>query len=318
MIRVSDKRLAEWFRQVSDALSAGMNATNAVALARPLPRRGGEAMSDAFKRGLNWTGAFEAVDLALTASERAILAAAETSGSLPASLLDLAENREDSAATKRRIVMAMLYPLFLIHFAALAFAARHLVDGAYAEFAVAAAMVLAPIWALAFFLLILQRYLPSGLKALGRFLPLFSGYIRTQSYGVLARTLAACFRAGMPVERAWEAAILAAENGRVRRLGELVLQAVRSGEPASRGMERAGSLAPHSLLQLYRTGEETGSLEQNVSSAADSFLKSAKSKLLAASLAYPGLVLAGVFAYVIFQILQFYMGYFEQIQNLGS
>ncbi len=318
MIRVSHSVLAQWLDQVADGLEAGLQAAEAVALARKLPGGASEALQEAFRHGSSWTASLGESGLELSVAELAVLQASEVSGSLPRSMRRLAAARVERHRLQRRVMMATLYPTFLIHFSALVFSVTYLVNGRMAAFFVSAGMVIVPFWLLAVFGFCLGRYAPRLLRHISRVFPLFSGYRKNWDMGVFCDTLATCLRAGMPVDAAWEASVSAADDPRIDRMGNAALRSIRSGGVASAGIAEAGGSLPGSLLQIYRTGETTGSLEQNLEAAAERYFKDARSRLTLASIAYPKILLVAVLGYAAYKIVVFYQGYFERITEMGS
>lgn len=316
MIRVSDVQLADWFDQIAGGLDAGMTSVNAVALAKDLPQGVSAILSDSFGRGNNWATSLEEVNLSLSVAELAILGASEQSATMPQAMRRLAVTRRDQAKAKKKMFMAIAYPAFILHFGAVVFSISYLLDGRMAAFFVSTGMVLVPIWLIAILMVVVARVSPRSLKAVSRFMPLFSGYRKNWDLGILCNVLANCMRAGMQVNRAWEAAVVAADNPRVYKLGDSVIGAIEAGRPASEGIVEAGKCVPKSFYQLYRTGEETGSLEQNLEAAGDSYVADAKSKLTLASAAYPKLLMLGIFGYAGYKVVMFYKDYFAKLSEI--
>lgn len=317
MSRISDSHLAAWFEQLADALDAGMNPVNAVALASALPGGASERITASLERGEDWISAFDGLSPSFTDAELAVLQAAERTGSLPSVLRRLAEARRDRAQTKRRLLVASLYPVFLLHFAAVVFSVTYLANGQLPAFFVSAGMIVVPFWLLVLFIYAMARLFPSAFKRLLRFVPLLRAYRRSRGMAQLCSTLAMSFRAGMSADDAWQAGIAAADNPQIDRMGEAALRAIANGQPASSGIAGNAEKLPGSFLQLYRGGETTGTLEQNLEAAAEAYGKEAKSRLFWAMIVYPKILLVAIFGYVAYKILTFFIDYYNQILEMS-
>lgn len=318
MVRVSDLRLAGWLNQMADGFDAGMSPANALALSKGVPRDVSDGLRDVFEEGGNWALAMDALALPFGRAEEAVIRAAEQSGSLPRAFRRLAKAREERAKVARRMKMAMLYPLFLIHFAAIVFSVTYLVEGRYDAFAIAAGMVLVPVWSIAIFGALLFRYSPSKVRSASRFLPLFSSYRKNWDMGVLCDVLGTALHAGMRVDAAWRAAVEATDSPRLDRLGFAVEEAIERGDPASVGIETSGVKLPESFLQLYRSGETSGSLERNLEAAAERYQTDGKNSLFLASMLYPKIVLVAIFGYAAYKIVMFFKDYYEGLMNISA
>lgn len=318
MAKLSDKQMAEWLEQVADGLDAGMTASNAVSLAKTLPNGWSENLEAEFRAGVSWGAAFEAIGVPFTFPELSILKASELSGRLPGSMRRLAEARRELAKVKRRMLMSLAYPVAILHFAAVVFSITYLVDGNTKSFLISVGMVLVPVWLVAGFVFAIVRVWPSSVKAVARRVPIFSGYRKDWDTGTLCEVLASCFAAGMDVDRSWEIAVCAADHPRIYRLGDQVLAAVKGGRKASEGMAELGKSLPSGLLQLYRSGEEAGTLEQNLEAAAKRYFTDAKNKLFLASILYPKVLLLGIFGYVAYRIVMFMSNYYQQLMDINA
>ncbi|MBD5779954.1 type II secretion system F family protein [Pelagicoccus sp. NFK12] len=317
MAAVSDKRLAEWLEQVADGLDAGMQASNAVALAESLPSAASENLEAAFRNGDGWGDSLEYSQLPFSFAELSIMRASELSGRLPSAMRRIAASRREMGKVKRRMLLALAYPVFILHFAAVAFAIPYLVNGDAAAFLVASGMVVVPIWLIALFMFAGAKLFPGAAKAVSRSLPVFSRYRRNWDAGTLCEVLASGFAAGMDVTRSWEIAANGADSPRLYRLANSVVESVSAGGKASEAIAAAGKLAPKGFLQLYKSGEETGNLEENLEAAAKRYFTDAKNQLFLASMLYPKLLLVGIFGYVGYRIVSWVSDYFEELSKIN-
>ncbi|MDQ8184156.1 type II secretion system F family protein [Pelagicoccus sp. SDUM812002] len=318
MATLSDKNLADWLEQVADGLDAGLQASNAVGLAKRLPADKSDSLEAAFQNGEAWGDSLEFASLSLSYAELSILKASDLSGRLPVAMRRIATARRERAKVKRRMMLALAYPLFLLHFAALVFSITYLVDGDVSAFFVSAGMVIVPVWLLILFLVAGARLFPGSATSVMRYMPFFSGYRWSWEVGTMCEVLAAGFAAGMNVRQTWEIAAKAADSPKLYRLTDAMLEAISNGNKVSQAIANCGKRAPKGLAQLYRSGEETGTLAENLDAAAKRYFADAKSRLVLASVAYPTIVLLGIFGYVGYKIVSWFGNYYDELSKING
>lgn len=317
-LRVADTLFAEWLDQVADGLLAGMNAANSVAMARALPKGYTERLIEAFQIGKSWTLAGEELGLFRDRAELSMVSAAEGSGALPGTLRRLAKARRARAEARIRMLKAMIYPVLLLHFAALAFAAPYLMEGPPHGFAVAAGRVLLPFWALVALAWAGTRVWPEAPRMVSGWAPFFASYRKSRDAAVFCESLSTGVRSGLRLGEAWMAALAAADSPRIDRMGTAALAAIESGRPASEGIELARGGLGGRFLQLYRSGEASGTLDVNLEAAAERYQSEAMGRLRVATLVYPGLVMVAVYGYAAYKIVSFYQGYFQGLLEMSG
>lgn len=318
MAKLTDKSLAEWLEQVAEGLDAGMEASNAVALAKALPRGLTSALENDFRDGKSWGETLTENEFPFSKAEQSMLEASEISGRLPDTMRRIAESRRELAKLKRRMLIALAYPVFLVHFAALVFSVTYLINGDTKDFLVSIGMVLVPFWLIAGFIFAVARFFPGSVRAVARRIPVFSGYRANWEAGTLCDVLACCFAAGLDAEKSWQIAVQAADSPKMYSLGDHVFAAVSVGSKVSEGLAEGSKLAPTGFIQVYRSGEETGSLVPNLEAAAKRYITDAKSKLVLASFLYPKILLIGVFGYVGYKIVLFVSDYYQQLIDINA
>lgn len=317
MAKVTDSRLADWLDQVAEGLDAGLEPNSAVSLAKPLPRPLADSLTQQLELGATWQTSFEKARLPFSFSEMAILDAAEKSGSLPASLRKVANDRRELKKIKRRIRLSLAYPFLLLHFAAFVFSLMYLVDGDVRGALVSLGKLLLPVWFLCSLIWMAVSYWPRGVKIVLSKIPLLSAYRSSWDAGVLCDVLAGCLTAGIPVDRSWEIALVAADSPKLHRVGDAVLLKIKAGGKASEGLRQESERLPAGFMQVYASGEETGALDQNLAAAGSRYFSEAKSKLLLATLLYPKLLLLAVFGYAGYKIISFFSDYYQQLQDIN-
>ncbi|MBC2605124.1 type II secretion system F family protein [Pelagicoccus albus] len=318
MSKLSDARLADWLDQVGQGLESGLDASASVSFANDLPKGGSSKLQNLLESGEGWVDSLEKAGVPLRFSEFAILEASAQAGRLPSAMKKIADGRRELRKVKIRIRLALAYPIFLVHFAALVFSLSYLLDGDTRGFVFSVGVVVVPVWFLFSLGWTVATYWPQKLKALGRKLPLFSSYRVNWDAGTLCDVLSSCLAAGMEISKAWEIALVAADSPKLHRMGDAVLRSIASGQKASLGIKETSQCAPKGFPQLYIGGEETGQLEQNLKKAAERYFSAAKGKLLLASIFYPKILLLGIFGYVAYKIILFFSDYFQQLMDINA
>lgn len=311
----SDSKVSSWFMALSESLSAGFDARESIELARGLPNRTRDALQERISAGSSWSDSLKETCRFLESGERSILAAAEQSGTLPEAFKALGESRKESAQFKTRIKLAAIYPLGLLHLAAFVFPTDYLWEGEMKAYWVSVAMILVPLWCLATALGLAFRIAPGFKKRVQLCLPLIRGFTVNLDLGRFCQVFAACLRSGMPIDGCWEAALDAAHSRRLLTLGEAALRAIRGGMPASEAIANFKGF-PQELQQLYRIGERTGQLDENMERGAEIYLSRARAHLSIATLAYPAALFVVIALFVAIKVILFYKGYFDGIQEM--
>ncbi len=316
-MRISDRKAAAWLSQMADSLASGITPAEAVGLVGGLPDAMSNALVNHFESGRSWSEAVDSILSFLTETERSILIASEASGTLSAGLERLAEKRQARIALKNKLFFALLYPTFIVHFAILIVPIQRIVDGEYEAYAMTLATIYLPLWGLGILALGAARVSPNVLRSIMRLVPMVRKYSMNRDMADLSESLAVCGMAGIGPEHSWALAIDAIGSRRFNRLGESVLTQIGQGNPASSAFSKHNWL-PSVFAQQYKVGEKTGQLVTNLQKSASSFSKDAKRSLMVATLFYSGVALALAFALAAFQILSFYSGYFDQINEIAS
>lgn len=315
MPSLSDKSVSSWFFELSESLTAGFSPSESVGLADGIPKKFGASLSQRFESGSSWTAAFDEVCPFLQSGERSIITAAEISGNLPAVFKELGEVRKEAASFQTRIKLASLYPIGILHFAALLFPLEYVVNGEIEAYLVSVGMILVPLWVLLGVLNIAFKVSPRFMKLVQSVLPIVRSYSINRDLTRFCRTFAACVRSGVSVETCWQWALDAADSSRLEKEGQLAIRAVKAGRPASEGFAEKGGF-PKELKQQYRIGERTGSLDVNIERVAEMYSGIAKKRLFLATLVYPQILFLVIAVFVAIKVISFYKGYFDGVLDI--
>ncbi|MDE0767760.1 MAG: type II secretion system F family protein [Opitutaceae bacterium] len=311
----SDKNVSSWFYELSESLASGFEASEAVGLSDGIPKKMKNSLVAHFERGSSWSDALAAECGFLESGERSILYAAERSGSLPEAFKELGGFRKESATFKSRIRLASIYPFVLLHFGAFVFPTDYLWKGEIEAYLVAVGMILIPLWSLGALLMIGFRVSPKFKKGFQRCIPIIRGFSINRDLARFCRTFSVCIRSGMSIDSCWQLSLDAANNGQMDRDGAAVIRAIKAGGPASEGMPEKGAF-PRELRQLYKVGERTGALDENIARGAELYSSQARKKLTVATFVYPQMLFAVIALFVAVKVILFYKGYFDGILKI--
>ena len=121
--------------------------------------------------------------------------------------------------------------------------------------------------------------------------------------------------AGVNVMDSLEASGRASRSGRIRRAVRRAVPEVRGGSPAGPLLAESGAF-PEEVGHSICTGEETGSLDAELQRLAGEYQQEGLTRLDTLAEWLPRMVMLGIFAYVGYGIVRFYMGYFKQVQDI--
>lgn len=206
--------------------------------------------------------------------DRMLIETADTAGSLPAACSMLSSWHEFLHKINRRIQMGMVYPCFILVFAAFITAAPAFFLGSMnmVQYLVHAARVLmvmfAPVIAVVLFVYFRERVplLRVPLDFMVLRIPVLGRAIYHLSICRYAKAFAMLYSAGVPMTEVTERATRATGNVIVAGLFAGATETVRNGSTAWEGFCKR--LTPE-YLYLWQVGEETGELDKTVSKIAE-------------------------------------------------
>lgn len=324
-VPLGHKKLARWYLILAQHLEAGVPLANALRFSSGagVPAREIEAVAALIEQGGSINDALRAFERWMPVADRRFFSAAAEAGRLPRVLRNLSARHAQSSSVKLRLLLASLYPLGVLHIGLLLFPVLRMInwekgffwDGsAYAR---ALALTFLPLWGVLLTLGFLARRQSPVLGQLGRMLPLFRGYIKAQALADFSFGLGNFLDAGLPISRAWLAA------GEVARSPELLSASQQMDTRIEHGEAPGSALSgyrcfPADFVALYRAGESTGQLEQNLFQLASLNQEQADHHLKLATLVYPGLLFLFVAGMVAYLVISFYSGYFKMLGDLAG
>ncbi len=313
--------LSLFYRQLAQQLAAGLTLAQSLRAPSPAPARDCRQLADLAEAGQPVDRIIAQAGSWLPAADRPLIVAAASAGRLPLVLVHLADHHAELAATRRRVLFASAYPLFVFHFGALVFPLVRMIDfekglcGGVPTYLGGLAAILVPAWGLAIIGYILVRQGNVVALALLDLLPAIGGYRRQRSLSEFAFTLGILLEAGAPIGEAWWQAGATSPAPRLRRAARKIAASIEQGFAPGPLLHGTGAF-PLEFIQRYQTGETTGTLEQSLLALAADHQERAKGRLAAAAALYPGLLFAAVAAMIGYLVIGFVLKYVNTLNSL--
>jgi type IV pilus assembly protein PilC len=321
---------AELYHQLGQLTSAGLGIVRALEQVKRNPparsfREPIQDLLDSLAKGSTFTEAmqhaawFPAFDIAL-------LEAGERSGRLDTCLRLLADYYNDRARIAKQVISQLIYPVGLVHFAALVFII--ILPFAASQFNASllllfgkAVLVLSPLYIFTF-LLIYATQSKHGekwraqIESLVHPIPILGTARRFLALARLAAALEALISAGVNVIEAWDLAATASGSPALRRAVENWKPQVIAGRTPAEVLNECPKF-PEMFANLYATGEISGKLDDSLRRLYSYYNEEGTRKLHAFAQWMPRLIyflVAGIIAY---KVITFYTGYFQQVNDMS-
>jgi type IV pilus assembly protein PilC len=321
-------RRANFYFQLASLLSAGVPVIQALEMTRGKSRDTYAwnigVIINALQQGATFGHSINATGDWLPLFDRALLEAGEKSGRLDASFKTLGDYYTERATMLREIISGMAYPLFILHLAVLIFPTGYLTrlfwNNGVQEFVLQKMAVLLPCYAIVAFLI----YAFQGSRGehwramLERFtngLPLIGGARRDLAMARLSGAMEALLSAGVNIIQAWDLAANATASARIKSAVATAIPKMEAGVPPSETLHHS-NVFPELFRSLYATGEMSGQLDTTLRRLRNHYDEQATLKLRNIANWTPKLAFLCVALGVGYSIIKFYMGYFEQINQL--
>lgn len=322
MRRLNNKELSEWYLLLSQQLDAGITLAEAIQLSGMLSSANRIDIVNALENGMNAEEVFERYASWMPKTDRALIAAANSSGKLPETLANLAVRRQSMHENISKATGATVYPIFVTHLAAIVTPIFNLLDFEsgkgevvfqFDQYIPGVLQALGIAWALIIIAaMLLRQNNPQVLKLF----PILRKYSSLQAVSDLAGLLSSFIKAGATIDLAWAEAGKASRDSRIARFTKHIAQAARSGTPPSMLLNPKDKTLPAEFTSLYISGEQTGALDKNLDLLSRLFQEKANIKLSAASKAYPMAIFLAVAVYVGWGIANFYMQYLDLLMSI--
>jgi type IV pilus assembly protein PilC len=257
----------------------------------------------------------------LASFDTALIEAGERSGRLDACFKLLALYYNERAKMFKQVISDLMYPLFIVHLAAVIFPFITLVrTGNWVRFLLTIAAILIPLYVLvcAMVLAAQGRHGEQWRGMIERILrpvPLLGTARRQLALARLAASLEALINAGVPIIGAWDLAATASGSPAIRRVVETWKMPLEQGSTPSELLSKSREF-PDIFSNLYHTGEVSGQLDQTLGRLHTLYQEEGLRKMHIVAQWTPRLIYFGILLIVAWRIISFYMGYFSQLNDI--
>ncbi|ATC62938.1 type II secretory pathway protein [Nibricoccus aquaticus] len=322
---LSHKKLSAWYHLLAQNLDAGLpfSAALRASIGNGAPASALLRMAEITELGGSIDDALRSTGSWLPASDRLFISAGAETGRLPRVLRNLSTRHAQFSAVKTRLLLACAYPLAVLHLGLLLFPLLRMIDWEKgflwnaSAYVTTLACTLLPLWLAITTLLVLSRRQSPLLFQLARLLPAFRGYATSQALADLAFALGNFLEAGLRIDHAWQAAGTITPSPALRTAARAIDAVIARGEQPGPHLPQHPCF-PADFTALYRTGELTGQLEQNLLRLAEQNQERADTSLKVASLLYPALLFIAVVILVGYHAVSFYSGYIKMLESLAT
>lgn len=317
---------ADFYHQLAQLTAAGLTVSSALQhLYRNPPAAGFRAPIQSALAGLD-SGLTVSESLAqypdwLPEFDVALLHAGERSGRLDATFKLLADFYTERASIARRILGSLAYPALLLHAAVFILPISELfLSGNLFAYGLKTLGMLLPIYMLALLVVCLSQGTKGELwratveRIAGR-IPLVGVGRRQLALARLSAALEALITAGETIIEAWTLAAAASGSPAVRREVRSWKASLAAGRTPAE-MLSGSRCFPETFCNLYSSGEISGTLDETLRRLHRYYQEEGMRHLRLAARIGPGLAYALVAAYIAWKVIQFWTGYFQQINDV--
>jgi len=250
----------------------------------------------------------------------ALVEAGERSGRLDACFRLLADYYNDRATLARQVIADLIYPVALFHMAVFIFPfAQFFLTGNLLAYLAKTFGVLIPIYifiGLAIYATQSKHGEPwrARIESLVRRIPMLGTARHYLALSRLAAALEALTNAGVNVVAAWDLAAAASGSPALRRAIAAWKPRLVAGQTPSEAV-RACPLFPEMFANLYASGEVSGKLDDSLRHLHRVYNEDGARKLHAFAQWTPRLVYLLVALMIACKVVQFWLGYFNEINN---
>lgn len=320
---ITARHYALFYDALGRQLKAGLPAERALAnvLAGPLPDGLRAAVQDAHTRVGKGAGVAEALGrhpLVIPRHEARFLQAAEAAGKLPAACEKLATGHKAAHDRALRLIAKLVYPLMIGLAAIWIMPAKALVDGEPGGYLAA---TLPPTLLVAATLVFVAwlGFAPAATAmraqayAVAMTLPGVGQALRQLAIARLGTLMALCFDAGLPADQVLRLAAEATPDPRLRKACLAAAQATAKGQDVALALETQHGAFPPMLIQVVRTGEEAGKLDESLAKAAEFWHEDADRAVAMLIGLAAGAIMGLTFVYVGWLVVSQWLGLLRQL-----
>lgn len=319
-------RRADFYHQLAQLTAAGLGVTVALQqLHRTPPARefkphiasvladlsSGRTVSESVARRPGWLPEFDV----------ALLHAGERSGRLDATFQMLANFYENRAVMARKMFGALAYPVFLLHFAIFILPFPDLfLSGNIFSYLLKTVGLLVPMYLLTLGAIFVSQgrrgdTWRSRFELITMLIPFVGSGRRQLALARLAAALEALINSGQTILEAWPLAASASGSPALRREVDSWRPRLEAGKTPAE-MLQDSTRFPETFSNLYSSGEISGTLDETLRRLHRYYADEGSRDLHSAARIGPGILYGLVAAYIAWRVIQFWTGYFNQINQV--
>jgi type II secretory pathway component PulF len=318
---VSHKTLSNWYIQLAEHLASGSPLAETLRLAEGPSRKDRLRMADSIEAGTSIADVMATAPAWLPRADRVFICAAMETGRLPQTLKSLSDRHELIGSTQFKAILGLIYPLGVYHLAALILPIVNMIDfevgfewDARQHLLLSTALIL-PIWALTAFITLLVKTDNPLLPRILRCIPLLRRYSKSQALADFSFALGTFVEAGVPMHTAWLGSIRIAHDPALTKVYHALQPVFESGHnPAANLKEH--KVFPPKFIAFYKTGTESGQLDQTLLKAGRIFQTQANQAMSFASMLYPTILFACVAGFIIYNIFKIFGDYVNVLTKM--
>jgi type II secretory pathway component PulF len=322
---------AELYHQLAQLTSAGIGVLPALEQIKRNPpgRSFREPLGNLLNhlnQGLTFSESLQKLGSWLPEFDIALIEAGERSGRLDASFRLLAEYYTDRARLAKQVISQLIYPVGLIHFAALVFLivlpyAKSQFNASIIFLFVKTTLILSPLYLITFFLIYATQSKHGEkwralIESLVRPIPILGTARRFLALARLAAALEALINAGVNIIEAWDLAAASSGSPALRRAVESWKPEVVAGRTPAEVLREHREF-PEMFANPYASGEVSGKLDETLKRLYAHYQEEGTRKLHAFAQWLPRLIYFIVVLIIAYKIVTFYTGYFQQVNDMS-
>lgn len=319
----SHRSLAQWYQQLAQHIDAGIPVPEAIRLAQGPSSPHRQALANDLDSGRSFAEAIRACPGWLPADDRPQLIAAAHSSHLPEACQRLADRHAQLHSVTQKAILSSAYPVALYHLAALVlpFVLQLDIEVGLSSIdplktALLTLALILPFWALVISILLMKHMNSPVLPLLITWTPILRRYGKAQDLANLCGNLGSLLASGVPIAQAWELASDRSHSSAIRKAG------IEIRKQIEQGLDPADQLSSFNCFPefsaYYRTGSQTGTLDESMLKLSDDYQHEASRSLTVASAAATTVLFLLVVLLVAYTVFSFYGRYFEMLQEFTA
>ena len=323
---------SEFYHQLAQLTAAGIGIVNAFEqLKRNPPSRSyrepiGRLLAE-IAQGRTLADSLRQLDSWLPEFDVALIEAGERSGRLDSCFRLLADYYNDRARITKQMISQLMYPVGLVHMAVLVFVivlpfANSQFHASLILLLIKAVLALAPLYLGTAFLIYATQSKHGEkwrmlVEAILRWIPLLGKAQRFLALARLSAALESLITAGVNIIPAWDLAANACGSPALRRAVAAMKPNVLAGQTPAEEIRKYG-VFPDLFTNLYGSGEVSGKLDDTLKRLYVHYQEEGTLKLQAFAAWMPRLIYGLVAGLVAYNVIKFWMGYFNQISTITN